>query len=193
MNAVAQTDASQHLQSDLYSFLSMTMRPPSAEFLDDDYFDAFDTLLSTLGLETERATAHGWRDEGVTPLRTLTAEYVRLFEGAKTPPLVPLEGSAWMGGADAQTKSADETRQFYRAHGFDLRPEASPPDHIQYELEFLAVLTRKGDLDAEAEFLKSYFRPWFGVFRDEALQKVSHPFYRVALELIHFYTKEEEQ
>ncbi len=72
------------------------------------------------------------------------------------------------------------------AEGSDL------PDHIVHELEFLSHLAEDGDLVGEKEFLENYFLAWFPDFKDRVLSEAHHPYYRLVITMIDYFTKEEE-
>jgi TorA maturation chaperone TorD len=80
---------------------------------------------------------------------------------------------------------------FYHEQGFDLAGEADIPDHIFFELEFLALLAEEGKSDVEERFLAQHFRTWFPKFQARVVQESRHPFYRVLVNLIDFFTREE--
>ena len=61
-----------------------------------------------------------------------------------------------------------------------------------HELEFLSHLAAEGDQAGEQEFLEQLFRTWFPAFRDRVLQEARHSYYRMVINLIDFFTKEEE-
>ena len=106
---------------------------------------------------------------------------------------VPPYASVYLDGSGTlQGPTTERTRDFYRAHGYDLASETEPADHLALELDFLAALTGEGQVEAEEVFLRTLFRPWFTRFKERCMQEVRHPFYTVSIQLIDFFTKEEQ-
>ena len=57
---------------------------------------------------------------------------------------------------------------------------------------YTKTLTGEGQVEAEEVFLRTLFRPWFTRFKERCMQEVRHPFYTVSIQLIDFFTKEEQ-
>ena len=74
-----------------------------------------------------------------------------------------------------------------------MEKHADLPDHLVHELEFLALLAEEQDHAGEEEFLQKLFRPWFRKFHIRVTDGAHHPFYRVVVQLIDFFTKEEDK
>jgi TorA maturation chaperone TorD len=188
-----QTDSTAEPLSEFYLFLSMTMRYPEADFFTDEFLDAFENLLTDLELQKEQQSMQACRQDDEDLLQTLKIEYTRLFINAVPHVIVPPFASVYMDGDhDLQGKTTQQTRDFYRENGYDIADSSEPADHICFELEFLAALVREGKFDREEEFLKKYFRPWFGRFRDRLTAETIHPYYSVSIQLIDAFTKQEE-
>ncbi|MCL2790389.1 MAG: molecular chaperone TorD family protein [Desulfobulbus sp.] len=179
--------------SSLYSFLALTMRYPDPAFCNEPFFDTFESLLASLDWPSELAELQTWRRQTPDRLDDLRTAYTHLFitaaPGGTIPPYasVHLDGDGTMYG-----RTTERTRDFYRACGFDLLSETEPADHLQFELEFLAALAGEAKFDDEERFLQILFRPWFAQFQKKSMQEARHPFYKVSIQLIDFFTKEEQ-
>ena len=189
-NAPAGEDAT---LSAIYSLLALTMRYPAAASCNDQLFDTLESLLASLDWSGERAALQDWRRRSVDPLDELRTAYTRLFINAVPRVTAPPYASVYLDGSGTlQGPTTERTRDFYRAHGYDLASESEPADHLALELDFLAALTGEGRHQAEEIFLRTLFRPWFIRFKERCMQEVRHPFYTVSIQLIDFFTKEEQ-
>ena len=185
------TEAS--LLSEIYGFLALTMRYPDSSFLDGQFLDAYETLLQSLEWEEEYADMQAWRAQTSDFLNDLQIEYTQLFINASPGTTIPPYASVYMDGDRCiQGKTTEKTKDFYRSCGYEVTSSTEPPDHIQHELEFLAALAGENRQEEEALFLRSLFRPWFIRFLKHSIQEARHPFYRVSIQLIDFFTKEEQ-
>ena len=189
-NAPAGEDAT---LSAIYSLLALTMRYPEAASCNEQLFDTLESLLDSLDWSGERAAFQDWRRRSADPLDDLRTAYTRLFINAVPHVTVPPYASVYLDGSGTlQGPTTERTRDFYRAHGYDLASETEPADHLALELDFLAALTGEGRVEAEEVFLRTLFRPWFTRFKERCMQEVRHPFYTVSIQLIDFFTKEEQ-
>ena len=189
-NAPAGEDAT---LSAIYSLLALTMRYPDGASTNDQLFDTLESLLVSLDWSGERAALQDWRRRSADPLDDLRTAYTRLFINAVPHVTVPPYASVYLDGSGSlQGPTTERTRDFYRAHGYDLASETEPADHLALELDFLAALTGEGQVEAEEVFLRTLFRPWFTRFKERCMQEVRHPFYTVSIQLIDFFTKEEQ-
>ncbi|MGI6655467.1 MAG: TorD/DmsD family molecular chaperone [Desulfobulbus sp.] len=178
--------------SSLYTLLAQTMRYPQPEFCNETLFDALETLLDTLGWQTEQAELRRWRRNAGDPLDELRTEYTRLFINNPARTAIPPYASVHIDGDHSlYGPTTERTRDFYRAHGYDLADDAEPADHLWIELDFLAALTQSELFAEEEQFLRELFRPWFACFREKSNAQIRHPFYNVSIQLIDFFTKEE--
>lgn len=178
--------------ANLYRFLAQSMEFPDAAWLDGAYWSALLVLLDGIGWQHEAEELRRLRSEGTPLLEDLQVEYTRLFLNAFPHVIAPPYGSVYLSDDGMlYGPSAVRTKQFYRERGFDLPGEADLPDHLTLELEFLAVLAAAGEDTDEALFLRDHFRPWFPHFRARVLAEAHHPFYRVLVNLIDFFTREE--
>ena len=179
--------------ADVYVFLALTMRYPDTSFLAEDFLDVFEELLDSFDMLSEQEEIRTCRQQDSNLVDTLQVEYTRLFINAIPHIVVPPYGSFYLDGDHTlQGKSTRRARDFYRQYGYDIADTSEPADHIRFELEFLAALTRDNELEAEEQFLKTIFRPWFSSFYKRVLDDKGHPFYQVSLKLIDIFTKEEQ-
>jgi TorA maturation chaperone TorD len=194
MNIDSDNDNLQRLPlAEVYNFLALCMRYPDSLFLDNDFFDVFENLLDALELTNEYDTVHRWRINDTQRIETLQIEYTRLFINTAPQLIAPPYGSFYLDGDNSlQGKSTEKTRDFYRLHSYDITNTSEPADHIRIELEFLAALARENNSEAEDDFLRLIFRPWFTLFYTRIMQQKIHLFYKVSVQLIDIFTKEEQ-
>ena len=179
--------------SAIYSLLALTMRYPDSACTNDQLFDTLEALLTSLDRPAELTALSDWRHRSTDQLDDLRTEYTRLFINAVPHVTVPPYASVYLDGSGIlQGPTTERTRDFYREHGYDLASESEPADHLALELDFLAALTGEGQVEAEDVFLRTLFRPWFTRFKERCMQEVRHPFYTVSIQLIDFFTKEEQ-
>ena len=181
--------------ADIYTFLALTMRYPESSFFNKEFLDAFTGLLTSYEMDSELAEIQNscQAENEQELLESLQIEYTRLFINAAPHIIAPPYGSFYLDGdRNLQGKSTAKTRDFYRQYGCDITDPAEPADHIRFELEFLAAMARDNELDAEDTFVTTIFRPWFIQFKKRVLEDKVHPFYRVSVQLIDFFTKEEQ-
>ena len=179
--------------SSLYSFLALTMRYPEPSFCNDQLFDTTESLLDSLDWQTELSAFRQWREQTANHLDDLQIEYTRLFITAAIRKTIPPYASVYMDGDGTLSgRTTELTRDFYRERGYDLIDETEPADHIRFELDFLAALAGEAKFDDEELFLKTLFRPWFVRFQEKSMKEARHPFYKVSIQLIDFFTKEEQ-
>ncbi|WP_319547437.1 molecular chaperone TorD family protein [Desulfogranum marinum] len=185
------TEAS--LLSEIYGFLALAMRYPDSSFLDGQFLDAYEALLQSLEWKEEYADMQKWRSQTGDFLNDLQIEYTQLFINASPGTTIPPYASVYMDGdRSIQGKTTEKIKDFYRSCGYEVTSSTEPPDHIQHELEFLAALAGENRREEETLFLHSLFRPWFIRFLKHSIQEARHPFYRVSIQLIDFFTKEEQ-
>ena len=179
--------------ADVYGFLALTMRYPDTSFLTEDFLDVFENLLASLDMVSEQEKIRACRQQAGNLVDTLQVEYTRLFINGVPHIIAPPYGSFYLDGDHTlQGKSTRRARDFYRQYGYDITDTSEPADHIRFELEFLAALTRDNELEAEEQFLKTIFRPWFTSFYKRILDDIGHPYYLVSTKLIDVFTKEEQ-
>ncbi len=187
------------LLANIYGLLALTMRYPDASFFTDDFLDVFEELLVSLNMGSAQEEINNWRRSDDLHsdidkcMNDLQIEYTRLFINAAPHLIAPPYGSFYLDGdRTLQGKSTQKTRDFFRQYGYDLADESEPADHIRFELEFLSALLKENQLEAENTFLTTIFRPWFTQFNNRVLEDKGHPFYRVSVQLIDFFTKEDQ-
>ncbi|HIP38172.1 MAG TPA: hypothetical protein EYG88_02075 [Desulfocapsa sulfexigens] len=176
----------------VYRFLSQCMQYPDAEWMDEDFFNVFYSLLGTLGAVNDAVEIKKKIDQAEDPVEDLQVEYTRLFINGVPHVVAPPYGSVYM-DKSLQGTFAGNTLAFYRDKGFAMEENADLPDHLIHELEFLSLLTLENDLPGEEEFLTKLFRPWYEKFHPRVTEGAHHPFYRVVVQLIDFFTKEEDK
>jgi TorA maturation chaperone TorD len=179
--------------SSLYSFLALTMRYPEPGFCNASFFEAMISLLESLDWQKEMSSVHTWLDQTPDPLDELRTAYTQLFITSTPRSTIPPYASVYTDGdGSLQGRTTGRMRDFYRERGFDVADDTEPADHIRFQLEFLAALAGEARFDDEDLFLQTLFRPWFERFKDRFMQEARHPFYTVSIQLIDFFTKEEQ-
>lgn len=176
----------------VYRFLSQCMQYPDTEWMNEDFFNVFYNLLGTLGGVEDGVTIKKEIDNSADPIEDLQVEYTRLFINGVPHVVAPPYGSVYM-DQSLQGAFAGDTLAFYRKKGFGMEKNADLPDHLIHELEFLSLLAEEQDFAGEDEFLNKLFRPWFKRFHPRVTEGAHHPFYRVVVQLIDFFTKEEDE
>ena len=178
--------------AEIYRFLAKSMRYPDSAWMQADYFSALDTFLAELGWDAEAQALRRSLSASAAGLESLQVEHTRLFVNAVPAVIAPPYGSVYLSGDGMlYGPSAEKTKLFYREQGYDLAGEADIPDHLSFELEFLALLAEEGKTREEELFLQQHFRPWFPKFQTRVLQEGRHPFYGLLVNLIDFFTREE--
>ena len=191
LQANAKSEATNVL-SDIFRFLALSMRYPSAELFDEDYFAALQSLLEGINWHDDIRQLDSLIADDDDFIESLQVEHTRLFINAAPHVIAPPYGSVYMRGEGTiMNRSTEKIRSFYRQHGFDLAPGNEIAYHIIYELDFLSLLAEAGNQAEEELFLQRFFRPWFGKFHDLVIKGADHHFYRVVVRLIDFFTKEE--
>ena len=167
------------------------MQYPDAKWMNDDFFKVFYNLLGTLGGVEDGVSIKIKIDKSKDPIEDLQVEYTRLFINGVPHVIAPPYGSVYM-DQSLQGAFAGDTLAFYRDKGFGMDENADLPDHLIHELEFLSLLAEENDFDGEEKFLTTLFRPWYTKFQTKVTEGAHHPFYRVVVQLIDFFTKEED-
>ncbi|MGV1098904.1 TorD/DmsD family molecular chaperone [Thiovibrio sp. JS02] len=186
------TESTSISMADIYRFLSHSMQYPDPAWMDEKYFSVIYTFLEELGWQDEARELHNTISDEKEWLEPLQVEHTRLFVNAVPSVIAPPYGSVYLSNdGKLYGPSAVKAKAFYREKGFHLVGEYDIPDHITFELEFLALLAEDGRTEDEEIFLQEHFRPWFPKFQARVLQEGRHPFYRVLVKLIDFFTREE--
>ncbi|HHD63450.1 MAG TPA: hypothetical protein ENK96_03585 [Desulfobulbaceae bacterium] len=179
--------------ADIFAFLALLVRYPDISFFDNEFLDTLEILLTRLNLEKSCLKISIWRNSVEDPLLDAQLEYTRLFINAVPHVIAPPYASVYQDGDfSLQGKTTEKIRNFYRQHGFDVVVSTQPADHIQFELEFLSYIYRQGQFDVGDYFLSTFFVPWFEKFLQKISEELRHPLYRVSLQLITYFVKEEQ-
>lgn len=179
--------------AEVYRFLSLSMQYPDRKWLNDDFLSLLTVFLEQLGWEEAYDAIHSLTPLSDASLEALQIDHTRLFINSVPHVLAPPYGSYYLdSGGVLYGTSTDKTRIFYDRHGYDLAVATDIPDSLMLELQFLSFLHEEGELEAEEEFLRTLFRPWFVKF-NQCVQKEAHaPFYKVVVRMIEFFTMEDE-
>ena len=179
--------------STIYSFLALTMRYPDPTFCNSHFFDTLESLLASLDWQDELTAIRQWRTQSIDLIDDLRTEYTRLFISASPRTTVPPYASIYLDGdGSLNGRTTEKTRDFYRERGYDLASDTEPADHISFELDFWAALAGEAKHEDEELFLQTLFRPWFELFQEKSIKEARHPFFKVSIQLIDFFTKEEQ-
>lgn len=176
----------------LFRFCAQSLRYPNQDWMTEDYLNSLYLLLESLGATQEAENIRFSISSSDAPLEQLQIEYTRLFINGVPHVVAPPYGSVYQ-DKSLQGPHAEKTRNFYQEHGFDVVDVTEPPDHIVNQLEFMALLSSKGEEAAMNEFLQRIFLPWFPKFEARVRQEAKHPFYSVITQLIDYLTKEDEE
>lgn len=168
------------------------MRYPDPSWFTADFLGSLYQLLDALNAEQEKAMLQLAISAAETSIHDLQIEYTRLFINGVPHVVAPPYGSVYI-DRGLQGQHTEKTLQFYRQHGYDLKPASELPDHLTCQLEFLALLAEKNDTATSNEFLLKIFLPWFSVFEARVRQEATHPFYSVIVQLIDYLTKEDDE
>ncbi len=178
--------------SRVYRFLAQCMQYPDVEWMTQEFFNVFYNFLGTLGAVEDGVLIKKALDSANDFIEDLQVEYTRLFINGIPHVIAPPYGSVYMDKA-LQGAFAGDTLAFYREKGFGMDEDADLPDHLIHELEFLSLLVEEKDFAGEEEFLTKLFRPWYEKFHPRVTEGAHHPYYRVVVQLIDFFTKEEDK
>ncbi len=176
----------------VYRFLAQCMEYPDSEWMNEDFLNVLYSLLGTLDAVEEGVSIKTEIDKSDDFIEDLQVEYTRLFINGAPHVIAPPYASVYM-DQSLQGTFAGDTLAFYRKKGFGMNADADLPDHLLHELEFLSLLAEEKDFAGEEEFLKKLFRPWYNKFYPAVTNGAHHPFYRVVVQLIDFFTKEEDK
>lgn len=176
----------------LYRFCALSMQYPDSEWFTDDYRESLYLLLEGLEANEEiEKLKQAFSKPGDT-LEELQIEHTRLFINGIPHVAAPPYGSVYI-DKSLQGQHTEKTLQFYKEHGYSLKDSSDLPDHIRHQLEFLSLLAEENDGAAETEFLNKIFLPWYPQFKKRVEEEAQHPFYSVIVQLIDFFTMEENE
>jgi len=192
-SSLSQTAPDGQLQdiSLLYRFLAQSLKFPESSWFTDDFRTMFFSMLDQLGADAECQKLKASFARSADVIEELQIEYTRLFINGVPHVVAPPYGSVYL-DKSLQGLHASKTLLYYREKGCDMAEGSDLPDHIVHELEFLSHLAADGDLEGEKEFLRDYFHPWFPSFKNRLLSEAHHPYYRLVITMIDYFTKEEE-
>ncbi len=179
--------------ANVYILLAQLMRYPEEETAAAMQVEALLQLTDALEWEEAAHDLRQYLQEQPDIFNDMRLEYTRLFITAAPRTTVPPYASVYL-DSDAllQGHSTERIHDFYRSCGYELAAQSEPADHIWLQLDFLSALAREGRTGEEEQFLRTFFRPWFTIFKEKCFQATAHPVYRLTLTLIDFFTKEEQ-
>lgn len=175
----------------LYRFCAQSMQYPDGRWLTENYLASLNELLDALGGKEEKQsleTALNKRDF----IEDLQVEYTRLFINGVPHVAAPPYGSVYL-EKTLRGKYSDQILLYYRSLGYDLTGNADLPDNLIYQLEFLSFLAEDKNREKEEEFLARFFLPWYPIFAAKVKEEAQHPFYKIIISFIDFFTKEEKE
>ena len=154
--------------SAIYAQLSEFFKEPSAEFAEDVASGRLARFFEEccISLSLGSASCKGLAPAGDVAA-SLAGEYRRLFRGPLPPYVIPVESvyKKWASDPDCNLPIAQEKNLLmgdsavdmlwcYREEGIALPDEfSSMPDHVALELEYLSMLSLRGEEDACRKFL----------------------------------------
>ncbi len=160
--------------------------------MNETYLASLYSLLDALGGDEEKEAIITAKKKSVDFLEDLQVEYTRLFINGFPHVVAPPYGSVYF-DKSLQGKFAEQVMQYYCSKGYVLTEKADFPDNLIHQLEFLSFLAEDNDQESEYEFLGTYFLPWFETFSKLVKKEAKHPFYRIIITLIDFFTEEEKE
>jgi TorA maturation chaperone TorD len=175
----------------IYRFLAQSMKYPETSWFSEDFTRSFLSLLNALGGTEEQAILQEHFSNSDNVIEDLQIEYTRLFINGVPHVAAPPYASVYL-DKSLQGAFTAEILAFYHDKGCAMADNSDLPDHIVHELEFLSHLVEDGDLNGERDFLQRFFLKWFPLFRDRVLKEAHHPYYRMVITMIDYFTKEEE-
>ena len=176
----------------IYRFCAQSMQYPEADWLTNGYLDKLYMLLDALGGEEEKSLLQTALAGSQNMIEDLQVEYTRLFINGIPHVAASPYGSVYL-DKTLRGKYSDEVLSFYHSLGYRLKNNSDLPDHLIYQLEFLSFLAEDQNRLSEEEFLRRFFLPWFSIFSNRVKGEAHHPFYRIIVTIIDFFTKEEEE
>lgn len=176
----------------LYRFCAQSMQYPDPEWFSDNYLTSLYGLLDALGGKEEKESLETELNRSKDILEDLQVEHTRLFINGVPHVAAPPYGSVYL-EKTLRGKYSDNILAYYRSFGYDLTEEADLPDSLIHQLEFLSFLAEDQNRDGEEEFLARFFLPWYPIFASRVKEEAQHPFYRIIISFIDFFTKEEKE
>lgn len=176
----------------IYRFCAQSMHYPEADWFGETYRNSLNTLLEALGGNAEKQRLTDALAKSPDMLEDLQVEYTRLFINGVPHVAAPPYGSVYL-EKTIRGKYSEEILSFYQSLGYTLTENADLPDSLIHQLEFLSFLAEDNNREGEEEFLSRFFLPWFPTFAARVLEEARHPFYRIIVRIIDFFTKEEDE
>ena len=176
--------------SEIYRYMALSFRYPEATWFNDDFWTVFFEIAeqACFGEDVKRSrdslcAAH-W-------LEDIQVEYTRLFVTGVPKTVASPYGSVYIdGNGRLYDKYTEKVLTYYNQKGFELKDDFHPPDYLVYQLEFMAMLV-ESDPDGLEEFITDYFRPWFEEFMERVLAGSTHPYFRLIVKVVDFFTSPE--
>ncbi len=176
----------------LYRFCAQSMQYPESAWFSEKYLESLYGLLDALGGQEEKETLQEAFRKSQDILEDLQIEYTRLFINGVPHVAAPPYGSVYL-EKTLRGKYSDSILKYYRSLGYNLTENADLPDSLIHQLEFLSFLAEDKNNAGEEEFLAHFFLPWYPVFASKVKEEAQHPFYRIIISFIDFFTKEENE
>ncbi|HWI82952.1 molecular chaperone TorD family protein [Ramlibacter sp.] len=181
-------------REDLCRWLAACYYEPDAVLAEEKVFDAMASAADRLDAELGAGARRLGDAFAAAGLPALVADYQRLFVGPGEPLARPL-GFAWLGDGEppAAQASTIALEGLYAEAGFEIDEEAGEvPDHVALELEFLYLLTHKGNearrgghqeviagwAQLHSLFLAGHLGAWIGRFAAAVIANAETAFYR---------------
>jgi putative dimethyl sulfoxide reductase chaperone len=176
----------------LYRFCAQSMQYPDSDWFSDNYLSSLYGLLDALEGDKEKLSLQTEFKLSKNILEDLQVEYTRLFINGVPHVAAPPYGSVYL-EKTLRGKYSENVLNYYRSLGYNLTESADLPDSLIHQLEFLSFLAEDQNRDAEEEFLSRFFLPWFSIFAARVKEEAQHPFYKIIISFIDFFTKEEKE
>lgn len=176
----------------LYRFCAQSMHYPDSSWFNREYRNSLLLLLENLEAKDEQTKLKEVFESDKNLIETLQIEHTRLFINGIPHVAAPPYGSVYI-NKSLQGTFTEKTLTYYRDNGYVLKENSDLPDHIVHQLEFLSILAEEGNGAAESEFLNTLFLQWFPEFKKRVQKEAQHPFYPVIVQLIDFFTMEENE
>jgi len=168
------------------------MQYPEPDWFSVNYLTSLYGLLDALNGDQEKRNLQDEFNSSKDVLEDLQVEYTRLFINGVPHVAAPPYGSVYL-EKTIRGKYSDDILQYYRSLGYNLTEKADLPDSLIHQLEFLSFLAEDKNRDAEEEFLARFFLPWYAIFAAKVKEEARHPFYKIIISFIDFFTKEEKE
>lgn len=178
--------------ADFYRFFAMAMDYPQTDWMNSRFFDFIFGLLKELCWKTDHENVTNFIIKNSDSIDLLQLDHTRLFINGVPHVIAPPYASVYLSNSgQLYGPSTERTKVFYSERGYTLKSDQDIPDHLTYELEFLALLNERNRTDDEEFFLQKLFHPWFPTFRDRVMKGAQYPYYPIIVKLIDHFTKEE--